>query len=510
MQNTPDENAVFGLETIADSLTELSIAGSDFFTTDVDKSGFLEMTIVKDGQKAQERVFAVLKRNVLYTFGKPEDAASGLEPLDTLSIDGCKGKTGSTPEAIELEEIPGLSVSLNTSARVSSFTNKRWVFKAESKDDAQSWLTSINKYLGLVAGIQLEPAQLEAIEKLRNKIATGSEKIDSKSILRLLNAKNFDVDAAAALHAETIAWRKQFGVDTMSSESIAHILRSGLFTIPPGFSDKKGRPVMIMRPGNLEPKNMKLLDIVRGFVYILEGALASRPPGVEQIVAVIDFNGMNRSKFDPRVPRYIIGYIQNYYSGLFASILVVNQPLFFRVIWSVISQWIEPSLRSVISIVGDAKKNLRSWVDPDQSTVEYGGVLDYNHEKWVENHLAASKNMGSSEINDSLQLAFSDVAPSAISNPNKVGYLTKQGGIVKNWKKRYCVLKGKIFLYYSGSDASKPQGYVDLSSASIDPNGYSGKSHAFTVNTSSRVWIFVAESESEKKEWINALNGVLH
>jgi len=508
MQN-PD-NTVIGLESIAESLTELSIAGSDFFTTDVDKNGFLTMTVVKDGQKVQERVFTVLKRNVLYTFAKEEDAVSGLEPLDTLSVDGCKGKIGSTPDSIELEEIPGLSISLNTSARVSSFTTKRWVFKADSDSEATAWLAQLNKYVGIHSGVQLQPAQLEAIEKLRAKIATSTtDKIDSKAVLRLLNARNFDVDAAAALFNETIAWRKQFGADSMSSESVAPILRTGLFSLPPGFSDKKGRPVLVLRPGLLEPNSMKLLDVIRCYIYALEGALASRPPGVEQVAFVIDFSGMNRSKFDPRIPRYIISYIQNYYPGLIGAILVVNQPLFFRVIWSVISQWMDPNLRSVIHIVGDAKKNLRSFVDPDQATIEYGGVLEYDHSKWVENHLSASKNMGSSGIDDSVQLAFSEVAPSAISNPNKTGYLTKQGGIVKNWKKRYCVLKGKVLLYYSSSDAPKPQGYVDLTSASVDPNGHSGKSHAFTVNTSARVWIFVADNESEKKEWIEALNHVL-
>jgi len=496
---------------ITDALTELSVAGSDFFVTDVDKAGNLSMTVIKEGQKVLEELHVVLKKNTLYTFAKASDANSGLEPLDTLNIDGCKAKIGSTPDQIELEEIPGLSLNLN-STRVSSFTSKRWLFKAASGDEANVWLKCLNKYVGVASGTQLDASQTEAIEKLRTKLSSNSEvatKPDSKTLLRYLNGKQWDVEAAAALYIETLAWRKQFGVDTISSESIAHVLRAGMFQIPPGMTDKKGRPILILRVGKFDPSSMKLLDVIRSFIYMVEGALAHRPPGTEQITLLVDHTDMNRDKFDPRLPRYCLNFIQNYYIGLVGSILIVNQPLFFRVVWSVISQWIEPALRSLIHIVGDAKKNLRSFVDPDQCWTEYGGVLEYDHLKWVNQHIEASKNMGTAAINESVQLAFSDVPADQIKNAKKTGFLTKQGGVVKNWKKRYCVLVDKVLFYYSAKDAPKPQGYVDLNKASIDPNGQPSKKHSFTINAPSRVWIFVANDDTEKADWVKALQAAV-
>jgi hypothetical protein len=494
-------------EGITEALTELSVAGSDFFVTDIDKAGDLHMTVIKDGQKVLEELHAVLKKNTLYTFAKCSDASSGLEPLDTLNIDGCKAKIGSVPEQIELEEVPGLSLNLN-STRVSSFTSKRWLFKAASGEEASDWLKNLNKYVGVQSGTQLDTSQTEAIEKLRTKLSSNpdvSVKPDSKTLLRYLNGKQWDVDAAAALYIETLAWRKQFGVDTISSESISTVLRSGMFQIPPGMTDKKGRPMLILRAGRFDPNTLKLLDVIRTFIYMVEGALAHRPPGSEQFTIVVDYSNMSRSNFDPRLPRYCLNFIQNYHIGLVGSILIVNQPLFFRVVWSVISQWIEPALRGIIHIVGDAKKNLRSFVDPDQCWTEYGGVLEYDHAKWVNQHIEASKNMGSSAINASVQLAFSDVPADQIKNATKTGWLTKQGGVVKNWKKRYCVLVDKVLFYYSGKESAKPQGYVDLNKTTIDPNGQPSKKHSFTVNAPSRVWIFVANDDNEKAEWVKAL-----
>jgi len=494
-------------EGITEALTELSVAGSDFFVTDIDRAGTLHMTVIKDGQKVLEELHVVLKKNTLYTFATAQDANNGLEPLDTLNIDGCKAKIGSSPDQIELEEIPGLSLNLNSS-RVSSFTSKRWLFKAADAEDAGHWLKNLNKYVGVASGTQLDSTQTEAIEKLRNKLAANADvvvKPDSKTLLRYLNGKQWDVEAAAALYIETLAWRKQFGVDTISSDSIANVLRAGMFQIPPGMTDKKGRPILILRVGRFEPSTMKLLDVIRSFIYMVEGSLAHRPPGCEQFTILVDYTDMNRSKFDPRLPRYCLNFIQNYYIGLVGSILCVNQPLFFRVVWSVISQWIEPSLRAIIHIVGDAKRNLRSFVDPDQCWTEYGGVLEYDHAKWVNSHIEASKNMGNAAINASVQLAFSDVPADQIKNAVKTGFLTKQGGVVKNWKKRYCVLVDKVLFYYSGKDAAKPQGYVDLNKASIDPNGQPSKKHSFTVNAPSRTWIFVAADDAEKAEWVKLL-----
>lgn len=501
----PTEDAAF--EGISEALTELSISSSDFFVVDVDRTGPLTMTLVKDGQKVQEVLWVVLKRNVLYTFAKSEDATSGLEPLDTLNVDGCKAKLGNPAEVVELEEIPGLSLNLNSS-RVSSFTTKRWLFRAKDAEEAKEWLKALNKYVGVSSGVQLDPTQTEAIEKLRNKLNSHPEplpKPDSKTLLRLLNGRQWDVDAAAALYVETIAWRKQFGVDSISSESIAHVLKAGMFAIPPGMTDKKGRPILILRVGKFEPSTMKLLDVVRAFVYFFEGALAHRPPGTEQVVVMVDFTDMSRQKFEPRLPRYALSLAQSYYVGLVGAVLIVNQPLFFRVVWSVVSQWMDPFIRSVINIVGDAKKNLRSFVDPDQCWTEYGGVLEYNHGKWVEQHLEASKNLGSSSVNHSVRLAFSDLPAGDLTDITKAGFLTKQGGIVKNWKRRYCILVNKILFYYISTDSSKPQGYVDLHNSSIDPNGHPSKKFSFTINAPSRIWIFVAETDKEKDEWVAAL-----
>jgi hypothetical protein len=47
-----------------------------------------------------------------------------------------------------------------------------------------------------------------------------------------------------------------------------------------------------------------------------------------------------------------------------------------------------------------------------------------------------------------LPFALQGISVASLPNPDKDGYLTKQGGNIKTWKKRWCVLKdGSIFYF---------------------------------------------------------------
>ena len=49
---------------------------------------------------------------------------------------------------------------------------------------------------------------------------------------------------------------------------------------------------------------------------------------------------------------------------------------------------------------------------------------------------------------------------------NKRGYLTKQGGRVKTWKRRLFLMNGSVIYYFKNEDAKVPKGTIRLTSAS--------------------------------------------
>eukprot|EP01095_Lingulamoeba_sp_RSL-Kostka_P007985 TRINITY_DN2611_c0_g1_i1.p1 TRINITY_DN2611_c0_g1~~TRINITY_DN2611_c0_g1_i1.p1 ORF type:complete len:238 (+),score=68.18 TRINITY_DN2611_c0_g1_i1:104-817(+) len=102
----------------------------------------------------------------------------------------------------------------------------------------------------------------------------------------------------------------------------------------------------------------------------------------------------------------------------------------------------------------------------------------------------------------------------------KKGWLTKRGDIIRNWKRRYCILIGQPeneIRYYEPSKLDKPKGvlkidYVILASQLENKELRSlptGSSPAFKLITYKRKWIFICDSNEEKDSWLEHIHDVM-
>jgi RAC serine/threonine-protein kinase len=91
---------------------------------------------------------------------------------------------------------------------------------------------------------------------------------------------------------------------------------------------------------------------------------------------------------------------------------------------------------------------------------------------------------------------------------SKQGFLTKEGGSVKSWKKRWCVLKQGT-LHYAKSQTTTDLGMITLDKAfDIKAIDYKKKKNVFQINTPDRTYYLQADSEKERDSWISALNSI--
>ncbi|GLD94022.1 hypothetical protein PINS_up002633 [Pythium insidiosum] len=99
-------------------------------------------------------------------------------------------------------------------------------------------------------------------------------------------------------------------------------------------------------------------------------------------------------------------------------------------------------------------------------------------------------------------------------NAPMMGWLYKQGGFVKSWKKRWFVARDGQLTYYSNVSDPTPLGAVDLHGVSVDTclaEETTAKNqflHYFKIiprRRDQRTWYFGAESEAEMSKWISAL-----
>ena len=90
--------------------------------------------------------------------------------------------------------------------------------------------------------------------------------------------------------------------------------------------------------------------------------------------------------------------------------------------------------------------------------------------------------------------------------PTHEGYLTKQGGVVKNWKRRWFSLQGKKLRYFE-KQGKKELGLIDLEKASeISLAPECKKPFAFKiVIPKSRTYFICAENQNQCDSWVSDL-----
>ena len=91
-------------------------------------------------------------------------------------------------------------------------------------------------------------------------------------------------------------------------------------------------------------------------------------------------------------------------------------------------------------------------------------------------------------------------------NPSHQGWLTKQSAWLKDWRRRYFILKNSK-LFFCKSEYSAPHGMIDLATCMTVKSAElrAGKKNAIEVSTNETVFYMYADTEKEKDEWIGAI-----
>jgi len=103
---------------------------------------------------------------------------------------------------------------------------------------------------------------------------------------------------------------------------------------------------------------------------------------------------------------------------------------------------------------------------------------------------------------------MSQISVQSLGTGNKEGYLTKCGGSIKTWKKRWFVLKGDTLFYFKTPKDTDLTGSINLeidSECKEDNRQEKGK-YYFTISTSKRVFVIYSDKEQTSKEWVKAIN----
>ncbi|KAL6077168.1 polar growth protein [Balamuthia mandrillaris] len=112
-------------------------------------------------------------------------------------------------------------------------------------------------------------------------------------------------------------------------------------------------------------------------------------------------------------------------------------------------------------------------------------------------------------------MAMRKPSVASLIKPEKAGYLVKQGGLVRNWKKRWFVLKGEDLWYFKTKSDSEPAGKVKLGPNSSAADGFAktGQRDSLEIVGEDRTYFVYSDdatsSRKEILEWRDAINAAI-
>jgi hypothetical protein len=108
---------------------------------------------------------------------------------------------------------------------------------------------------------------------------------------------------------------------------------------------------------------------------------------------------------------------------------------------------------------------------------------------------------------------MSVVTIKSLAVPEHEGWMTKQGGSVKSWKRRWFILKGNTLYYFKASrPETEMQGSIELTPTSfVKPQPKHGKQQAFAVGSQNqkRIFFMYADQDSESVSWMKSINAAI-
>ncbi|XP_046966372.1 protein real-time isoform X1 [Vanessa cardui] len=238
----------------------------------------------------------------------------------------------------------------------------------------------IKRYLG-----ELTPMQESRLLQLRKWIADlqkGKFKCQMPSdttLLRFLRARDFSVEKAREMLSQSLLWRKKHQVDRILSEYETPEVVKQYF--PGGWHhhDKDGRPLYILRLGQMDVKGLlksigedgllKLtLHVCEEGLKLLEEATRSSEHAIQSWCLLVDLDGLNmRHLWRPGVRALlrIIQIVEANYPETMGRVLIVRAPRVFPILWTIVSTFIDENTRSKFLFYGG-----KDYLQP-------GGLLDY-------------------------------------------------------------------------------------------------------------------------------------
>uniref|UniRef100_A0A914Z345 SEC14-like protein 1 n=1 Tax=Panagrolaimus superbus TaxID=310955 RepID=A0A914Z345_9BILA len=366
-----DVKSFFGFETTVEKLAVKQYAANlakgkeilEFFIEDLLKSGTTYIPPFQDSDSTRspgDSAIDVSKTDDDQHSESQTETETQKEPVDRrLSTSHAPTASYSTVSQITRRQ----STTSGTPKPSTSGAANGNLIHATSFDDPESKLEAeyIRRFLG-----QLNPLEESRLCELKYGLQTAHKgKLPNDAhLLRFLRARDFDVSKARDMVINSLLWRKQHNVDKLIHDFQQPPVLLQFFPGAWHHHDKLGRPLFVLRLGNLDVKGLLrtvgLEALVKLTLLICEQGLAKTEEATKSLgqpisawTMLVDLEGLSmRHLWRPGVQALlrIIEIVEANYPETMGHVLISRAPRVFPVMWTLISQFIDENTRKKFMI----------------------------------------------------------------------------------------------------------------------------------------------------------------
>ncbi|XP_051988619.1 SEC14-like protein 1 [Xyrauchen texanus] len=244
----------------------------------------------------------------------------------------------------------------------------------------------ISRYLG-----KLTPFQESCLIRLRQWLQeTHKGKIPKdQHVLRFLRSRDFNLDKAKEALCHTLTWRKQHQMDFLLDTWLYPQLLQDYYTGGWHHHDKDGRPLYILRLGQMDTKGLvralgeetllrHVLSINEEGLRLCEENTKIFEKPISCWTCLVDLEGLNmRHLWRPGIKALlrIIELVEANYPETLGRLLILRAPRVFPVLWTLVSPFIDENTRKKFLIYAG-----NDYQGP-------GGLVDYINKDFIPDFL---------------------------------------------------------------------------------------------------------------------------
>ncbi|KAI9652980.1 MAG: hypothetical protein M1831_006309 [Alyxoria varia] len=207
---------------------------------------------------------------------------------------------------------------------------------------------------------------------------TDSERmwLTRECLLRYLRATSWSPTEAPKRLLNTLGWRRDFGVDSLSPDHVSPEGETGKQVIL-GY-DNNARPCLYLNPGR---QNTARSDRqIQHLVFMLEREIDMMDAGQDTTALLIDYKGSSTSNSPPASQgRQVLNILQGHYPERLGRACISDLPWYITTFFKLISPFIDPVTREKMVF----NQDLRKHVPPSQLDKEHGGDVDFEYDHTI-------------------------------------------------------------------------------------------------------------------------------